>query len=234
MAELRKEVAEYEKNNNEKSTVDYDSNTRFIIERIRDLKEYNQEMLWVINARFIDSFVGQGWTIDADKIITGVEEFYAICRKLIRWKERFITANVGQKYNRLADELCAVVDEELLVVDELHKNLVDARKESIDLDKKIHVIGMKMKDFIAVLEDIISSNKELINKNSLITKRENPIEDLELRTRVYYCLKKAGINTVGDICYLTMTDLMKVRNLGRKGYDDIVRKLKDIGISLRE
>lgn len=58
------------------------------------------------------------------------------------------------------------------------------------------------------------------------------IDELELSVRSYNCLKRAGINTVEDLCEKTMDDLMKVRNMGRKSLDEILNKLESMGLSL--
>lgn len=59
------------------------------------------------------------------------------------------------------------------------------------------------------------------------------IDELELSVRSYNCLKRAGINTVGELCSKTPDDMMKVRNLGRKSLEEVLAKLKDMGLSLR-
>lgn len=59
------------------------------------------------------------------------------------------------------------------------------------------------------------------------------IDELELSVRSYNCLKRAGINTVGELCNKTEDDMMKVRNLGRKSLEEVLAKLKDLGLSLR-
>ena len=58
------------------------------------------------------------------------------------------------------------------------------------------------------------------------------IDELELSVRSYNCLKRAGINTVEDLCAKTMDDLMKVRNMGRKSLDEILNKLESMGLRL--
>ena len=60
------------------------------------------------------------------------------------------------------------------------------------------------------------------------------IDELELSVRSYNCLKRAGINTVGELVNKTADDMMKVRNLGRKSLDEVLAKLKELGLSLRE
>lgn len=61
---------------------------------------------------------------------------------------------------------------------------------------------------------------------------EMNIDELELSVRSYNCLKRAGINTVEELCNKTSEDMMKVRNLGRKSLEEVLSKLKELGLSL--
>ena len=60
------------------------------------------------------------------------------------------------------------------------------------------------------------------------------IDELELSVRSYNCLKRAGINTVEELCNKTSEDMMKVRNLGRKSLEEVLQKLKELGLSLTQ
>lgn len=62
---------------------------------------------------------------------------------------------------------------------------------------------------------------------------EMNIDELELSVRSYNCLKRAGINTVEDLINCTSEDMMKVRNLGRKSLEEVLGKLKELGLELR-
>jgi len=72
------------------------------------------------------------------------------------------------------------------------------------------------------VEDKGESNKVL----------EMTIDDLELSVRSYNCLKRAGINTVAQLTNKTPDEMMKVRNLGKKSLDEVLLKLKELGLSL--
>lgn len=61
---------------------------------------------------------------------------------------------------------------------------------------------------------------------------EMNIDELELSVRSYNCLKRAGINTVEELCNRTPEDMMKVRNLGRKSLEEVLAKLKELGLQL--
>ena len=58
------------------------------------------------------------------------------------------------------------------------------------------------------------------------------IEELELSVRSFNCLKRAGINSVQELVAKTPDEMMKVRNLGKKSLDEVLAKLKDLGLSL--
>ena len=59
---------------------------------------------------------------------------------------------------------------------------------------------------------------------------EMSIEELELSVRSFNCLKRAGIATVEDLANKTETDMMKVRNLGKKSFDEVTAKLHSLGL----
>ena len=61
---------------------------------------------------------------------------------------------------------------------------------------------------------------------------EMTIEELDLSVRSFNCLKRAGINTVGDLVNKSEDDMMKVRNLGRKSLEEVMAKLDSLGFTL--
>lgn len=63
---------------------------------------------------------------------------------------------------------------------------------------------------------------------------EMNIDELELSVRSYNCLKRAGINTVEELTNRTPEDMMKVRNLGRKSLEEVLAKLKELGLELNQ
>ena len=78
------------------------------------------------------------------------------------------------------------------------------------------------------------------NTQIMIEKEENkkekilemPIEELELSVRSFNCLKRSGISTVEDLANKTETDMMKVKNLGKKSLEEVIAKLHDLGLDL--
>jgi DNA-directed RNA polymerase subunit alpha len=61
-----------------------------------------------------------------------------------------------------------------------------------------------------------------------------PIEDLNFSVRSYNCLKREGINTVGDLVQRSEQELMDIRNFGQKSIDEVKGKLEELGLHLKE
>lgn len=68
------------------------------------------------------------------------------------------------------------------------------------------------------------------NKQTL----EMTVEELDLSVRSFNCLKRANIHKVGDLIEKTEEEMMKVRNLGKKSLDEVIAKLAQFGLSLRQ
>ena len=86
----------------------------------------------------------------------------------------------------------------------------------INLSDKANEVSVMVEKEEEVVDDVIDMN----------------IDELELSVRSFNCLKRAGINTVRELCDRTPEDMMKVRNLGRKSLDEVLAKLKELGLSL--
>ena len=104
-------------------------------------------------------------------------------------------------------------------------------EEALSLAAK--VLSEHLKVFINLSEN--AANAEVMGA----AEEEEPfnalsmsIEDLELSVRSFNCLKRAGINTVEQLTNKTPDDMRKVRNLGKKSLDEVLLKLKELGLSL--
>ena len=101
--------------------------------------------------------------------------------------------------------------------------------EAVSLAAK--VLSEHLNSFIDLSD--AASNVEIMKEPDTTKKvLEMNIDELELSVRSYNCLKRAGINTVEELCNKTSEDMMKVRNLGRKSLDEVLAKLKELGLSL--
>ena len=63
--------------------------------------------------------------------------------------------------------------------------------------------------------------------------KDKTIDELELSVRSYNCLKRAGIGTIGELCDRSEEDMKKIRNLGKKSLEEILQKIRDLGLTLR-
>ncbi len=106
-----------------------------------------------------------------------------------------------------------------------------APDEAVSLAAK--VLSEHLKLFINLSENAknaeVMIEKEDDEKEKVL---EMSIDELELSVRSYNCLKRAGINTVEELTNRTSEDMMKVRNLGRKSLDEVLAKLKELGLQL--
>ncbi len=110
---------------------------------------------------------------------------------------------------------------------------------TIEPDKAVSlaakVLSEHLKLFVDLSEDSqnieVITEKEDDEKNKVLVMN---IDELELSVRSYNCLKRAGINTVQELCNKTPDDMMKVRNLGRKSLEEVIAKLKELGLSFKD
>ena len=63
---------------------------------------------------------------------------------------------------------------------------------------------------------------------------ETSIEDLDFSVRAYNCLKRAGIHTLQDLVNKSESDMIKIRNLGKKSLKEVLDKIRDMGLVLRD
>ena len=104
-------------------------------------------------------------------------------------------------------------------------------------DEAVSLAAKVLSEHLSLFIDLSENAKHaevMVEKesNESQKKMEMNIDELELSVRSYNCLKRAGINTVEELCSKTPEDMMKVRNLGRKSLDEVLAKLKELGLSL--
>ena len=85
---------------------------------------------------------------------------------------------------------------------------------------RINVEGLSSKE----IEEYKNSEEYILNTK---------IENLDLSVRSYNCLRRSNIETLGDIVSMTQEDLIKIRNLGRRSFKEIIDKCKGFGFELR-
>ena len=123
-----------------------------------------------------------------------------------------------------------ITDFDKLTLD-VYTNGTLAPDEAVSLAAK--VLSEHLKSFIDLSENArtaeVMVEKQDNEKEKVL---EMNIDELELSVRSYNCLKRAGINTVEELCNRTSEEMMKVRNLGRKSLEEVLAKLKELGLSL--
>lgn len=122
------------------------------------------------------------------------------------------------------------LDFDKLVLDVQTRGTVSA-KEVVALSAKL--INDYATMFVELVEGMDGVNILVARKEDERTKLyEKPIEEMELSVRSYNCLKRAGIETIGDLAKKTRAEMLKVRNMGAKSMEEVIKKLEDYGIIL--
>ena len=93
--------------------------------------------------------------------------------------------------------------------------------------------GVKCLNYLGLTDQVAAVTFADQEENKQGQALEMTIEELDLSVRAYNCLKRAGINTIGELVQRNEEDMMKVRNLGRKSLEEVVQKLAGLGLSLR-
>lgn len=88
---------------------------------------------------------------------------------------------------------------------------------------------------ISSINEVVQEQEYMYEPEEKVANKilEKKIDDLDLSVRSYNCLKRAGINTVGELTQKTEEEMMRIRNLGRKSLKEIVTKLREIGLHLK-
>jgi DNA-directed RNA polymerase subunit alpha len=63
---------------------------------------------------------------------------------------------------------------------------------------------------------------------------DTPIEELDLSVRSYNCLKRQGVNTIGQLAECSENDLLNIRNFGAKSIEEVKDKLQQMGLGLKQ
>ncbi|NLW41457.1 MAG: DNA-directed RNA polymerase subunit alpha [Tissierellia bacterium] len=110
---------------------------------------------------------------------------------------------------------------------------------SINADEATSLAAKIMSEHLMLFIDLT----EHVNEVEIMVEKEEDeeekvlemtIEELDLSVRSYNCLKRAGINTVGELIQKTEEDMMKVRNLGKKSLQEVKDKLAELNLSLKK
>lgn len=106
-------------------------------------------------------------------------------------------------------------------------------EEAMALSAKIMIEHLNIVTNLSEISDItgIMNAKQ---EDSKLKKLETSIDDLDFSVRAYNCLKRAGINTLGDLTSKSELEMMKIRNLGKKSLKEVIDKVKSMGLNFRD
>ena len=175
-----------------------------------------------------------------------------------------MTVSSGRGYVSATDNKKLLVDKKVgvIAIDSLYSpiekvayEVLDARVgQSDNYDKLILEVytnsAMKPEEAVALASRILIEHLEITAKLNniadisglMIEKKEDPkqkaletaIEDLDFSVRAYNCLKRAGIHTLQDLVNKSDTDIMKIRNLGKKSLKEVLDKVKELELTLKD
>ena len=169
-----------------------------------------------------------------------------------------MTADMGRGYNSSEKNKKPDQDISMLPIDSIYTPVkkVNYQVENtrvgqmVDYDKLIIEVwtdgSLKAYEALSLAAKVMTGHLELFidlsettkNTQIMIEKEESKkekvlemsIEELELSVRSFNCLKRAGIATVEDLTNKSETDMMKVRNLGKKSLDEVTNKLHSLNL----
>lgn len=106
-------------------------------------------------------------------------------------------------------------------------------EEAIALASRILIEHLEL---VTKLDKIADATGFMIEKKEdpRLKALETPIEDLDFSVRAYNCLKRAGVHTLQDLVNKTNSDVMKIRNLGKKSLKEVLDKVKELNLTLKD
>ena len=110
---------------------------------------------------------------------------------------------------------------------------------SLKADEALSLAAKVMTEHLALFIDLSEATKNtqvMVEKEESMKEKvlEMSIEELELSVRSFNCLKRVGISTVEDLTNKTEAEMLKVRNLGKKSFDEVTNKLRSLGLDFAE
>ena len=106
-------------------------------------------------------------------------------------------------------------------------------EEAIALASRILIEHLEIVTDLSAIADISGMMIEK-TEDPKVKALETSIEDLDFSVRAYNCLKRANIHTLQDLVNKSESDMMKIRNLGKKSLKEVLDKIRDMGLVLRD
>ena len=173
-----------------------------------------------------------------------------------------LTADRGRGYNSSEQNKKPNQDISILPIDSIYTPVKKVNYQventrvgqTVDYDKLVIEVwtdgSLKAHEALSLAAKVMTGHLELFidlsettkNTQVMVEKEESKkekvlemsIEELELSVRSYNCLKRANISTVEDLISKSESEMMKVRNLGKKSFDDVTAKLHSLGLDFAQ
>ena len=106
-------------------------------------------------------------------------------------------------------------------------------EEAIALASRILIEHLNVLTNLSAIADVTGLMIEKTEDPKAIA-LEKTIEELDFSQRAYNCLKRDGINTLQELVSKSETEIMKIRNLGKKSLKEVLDKVRDLGLTLHD
>ncbi len=194
--------------------------------------------------------------INKDKVIATIAKGGELHMKMTVSNGRgYVDSEINKKVLDIKTAGIIAMDTSYSPIERVQYNVEPARVgQDENYDKLVMEVttngSMKPEEAIALASKILIEHFTLLTDLSsiadvsgmMVEKTEDPktkaletsIEDLDFSVRAYNCLKRAGIHSLQDLVNMSESDMMKIRNLGKKSLKEVLDKIKDMGLTLRD
>ena len=197
----------------------------------------------VVNPDWLICTVSQGGSIHADMIVETGKGYIAI--DVLKENKGGLAVDMlpidaifmpikRVSYNVEATRVGDVVDYDKLILEIWSNGSVDV---STALAKASNLLIEHFSQIAAAAgQPAVNSNTAILEEGATeedeIEEPEMTIDDLELSVRAYNCLKRASINSLGELLRKSEHDLLSIKNFGKKSSDEVIEKLREFGMEL--
>ena len=198
----------------------------------------------VVNPDWLICTVSQGGSIHADMIVETGKGYIAI--DVLKENKGGLPLDMlpidatfmpikRVSYNVEATRVGDVVDYDKLILEIWSNGSIDvstalAQASNLLIEHFSQIASIAGQPATASAQVIL--DEEVVVEEEVIEEPEMTIEDLELSVRAYNCLKRASINSLGELLKKSEHDLLSIKNFGKKSSDEVIEKLKEFGMSL--
>ena len=198
----------------------------------------------VVNPDWLICTVSQGGSIHADMIVETGKGYIAI--DVLKENKGGLPIDMlpidatfmpikRVSYNVEATRVGDVVDYDKLILEIWSNGSVDvssalSQASNLLIDHFSQIAAVAGQPMVSSSQVIFEDTDAVIEE--VVDEPEMTIDDLELSVRAYNCLKRASINSLGELLKKSEHDLLSIKNFGKKSSDEVIEKLKEFGMSL--